>query len=60
MEPKRSGRFLGIPYDWNRPTWPGFRSRVWNPDEPRLLVPKAFGWGWTINVARLFGRKPRR
>ncbi len=21
-----------------------------------LIVPKSFGWGWTINFARLFGR----
>jgi hypothetical protein len=52
----RTGKFLGIPYDWRRPTGERVRSRLWNPSEPRLLVPKVYGWGWTINFARLFGR----
>ena len=29
-------------------------------DEPDLFVPRVFGWGWTINFARLFARKPKR
>jgi Family of unknown function (DUF5808) len=59
-EPKRkSGRFLGIPYNWDKPTWQRIRTRLWNPEEPRLFVPKAFGWGYTINLARLFGRPPK-
>jgi hypothetical protein len=55
----KSGRFLGIPSDWRRPTWQRFRSRVWNPDEPRLFVPRAFGWGYAVNLARLFRRQPK-
>jgi hypothetical protein len=58
MAKTRTGRFLGIPYDWRRPTWKRLGSRIWNRDEPRLFVPKAFGWGWTINFARLLRRKP--
>jgi hypothetical protein len=54
-----SGRFLGIPYDWRRPTWQRLHSRVWNPEEPRVLVPKAFGWGYSINFAQLFRRRPK-
>ncbi len=53
----KSGKFLGIPYDWRRPTKERARSRYWNPSEPRLIVPKVYGWGWTINLARLFGRR---
>jgi uncharacterized membrane protein len=30
---------------------------MWNPSEPRLFVPKAFGWGYSINFARLFRRR---
>jgi hypothetical protein len=56
----KNGSFLGIPYDWRRPTPERIRSRLWNPDEPKLFVPRVFGWGWTINFARLFGRKPKR
>lgn len=52
-----TGRFLGVPYDWRRK---GFRARLrrrwWDPTEPRLIVPRAFGWGYDLNLARLFGR----
>jgi hypothetical protein len=53
------GKFMGVPYDWTRPTLARMKERLWNPDEPRVLVPKVFGWGWSINFARLFGRKPK-
>jgi len=56
----KNGSFLGIPYDWRRPTRERIRFRLWNPDEPKLFVPRVFGWGWTINFPRLFGRKPKR
>jgi hypothetical protein len=52
----KTGKFLGIPYDWRRPTKKRVKNRLWDPSEPRLIVPKAYGWGWTINFARLFGR----
>jgi hypothetical protein len=48
------GTFLGLPYDWRRPTWDVVRERVWNPDDPRILTPKVLGWGWTINLGRLW------
>ena len=50
------GRFLGIPYDWRRPTWKRIRRTMWNPRSRRILVPKAFGWGWDINFAALWAR----
>jgi hypothetical protein len=53
----RTGTFLGVPYDWRRH---GFKARLrerwWNPNEPRLFTPRAFGWGYAINLARLFRR----
>lgn len=55
---RRTGKFLGVPYDWRRPTKARVKQRLWNPSEPRLVVPRVFGWGWDINFARLFGRKP--
>jgi uncharacterized protein DUF5808 len=55
----KTGRFLGIPYDWRRLTKARLKERWWNPDEPRLFTPKAFGWGWSINLARLFRRQPK-
>jgi len=33
------------------------KIRLWNRSEPRLFVPKSFGWGWDINFARLLGRR---
>jgi hypothetical protein len=26
------------------------RERAWNPDDPRLLTPKTYGWGLGVNV----------
>jgi uncharacterized membrane protein len=54
-----TGTLWGIPYDWRRPTLARAKSRLWNPDEPRLFVPRVFGMGWDINFARLLGRRPR-
>jgi Family of unknown function (DUF5808) len=47
------GRFLGLPYDWRRPSWARIRHEIWNPQSRRILVPKAFGWGYGINFAGL-------
>ncbi len=44
-----TGRVLGMPYDVRPPTADRVALRVWNPTDPRILVPKAFGMGWTIN-----------
>jgi uncharacterized membrane protein len=32
---------------------------MWNPEEPRLIVPRWYGWGWDVNFARLLGQKPK-
>jgi hypothetical protein len=53
---KRSGTWLGIPYDWRRPTRARVRERWWNPDERRVLTPKVFGWGYDLNVAEILRR----
>lgn len=42
-----------VPYDLRPPTAERLRSRIWAPDDPRLIVPRAFGVGWTLNVGRL-------
>ncbi len=55
----KTGTFLGMPYDWRKPTAERFKSRWWNPDDPRVLTPRWFGWGYDINLARVLGRKPR-
>jgi uncharacterized membrane protein len=53
MKKSRTGRFLGIPYDWRKPSLQRTKERAWNVDEPQLLVPKSYGWGWSINFAAL-------
>ncbi len=45
-----------VPYDLRPPTVERVRSRIWAPDDPRIVMPHAFGVGWTVNlghVARL-------
>jgi hypothetical protein len=56
MRERKTGRFLWFPYDWRRPTWARFKSRAWNPDDDRILTPKSFGWGLTINLHALLRR----
>jgi hypothetical protein len=48
--------FLGMSYDWRRPTWSRVRERAWNPRDRRLLTPKSFGWGYDINFYELLTR----
>jgi uncharacterized protein DUF5808 len=50
MSRKLTGKFLGIPYDWRRPTLARYRSRWWNPKDRRIVTPRAFGWGWDFNL----------
>jgi hypothetical protein len=54
------GRVFGlVPYDFRLPTPARVRRALWRPRDRRLLVPQAFGVGWTLNlgrVARLLGR----
>jgi hypothetical protein len=59
---ERTGRgtVLGIPYDLRTPTWPRVRNKLWDPDNPALLVPHVFGVGWTVNLARLRDLVARR
>jgi len=47
--PDPQGKFLGVPYDWRRPTVHRVRSRMWNPEDKRLFTPRSFGWGYDIN-----------
>lgn len=55
MTSKKSkvGSFLGIPYDWRKPTKARFKSRVWNPNAP-FVNPRWYGWGYDINFYVVF------
>jgi hypothetical protein len=56
----KTGKFLGVPYDWRRPTLARFKSRWWNRSDPHLFTPRWWGWGYDINLARLFRRRRDR
>lgn len=38
-----------IPYDFRPPTPARLRDAMWQPEVRALLVPQAFGVGWTVN-----------
>ncbi len=53
------GRIAGrIPYDFRLPTAERIRATFWNKDTSELLVPHAFGIGWTINLYPLLHSQP--
>ena len=33
----KTGKFLGVPYDWRRPARARVTKRWWNPSDPRLF-----------------------
>ena len=39
-----------IPYDFRPPTAERIRGTFWNKNTSQILVPQAFGIGWTINL----------
>ncbi len=52
----KTGKFLGIPYDWRKPTAARVKSRWWNADDRRVFTPKAFGAGWDVNLLEVARR----
>ncbi|HEY5693034.1 MAG TPA: hypothetical protein VIR14_00870 [Gaiellaceae bacterium] len=50
MTEKRTGKFLGVPYDWRRPTVARFKSRWWNAEDRRIVTPRWYGWGYDFNL----------
>ena len=44
------GRFLNVPYDFRFPTIERIKQRWWNREDPRLLTPRVFGVGWSVNL----------
>jgi hypothetical protein len=51
------GRLAGaVPYDLRPPTPARLRASVWDRANPSVLVPTAFGVGWSVNFAALAER----
>lgn len=48
-----TGRLLGIPYDLRVPSAERYATRWWDPLDRRVMVPKAWGVGWTVNLGAL-------
>lgn len=45
-----------VPYDLRPPTIDRLRETYWNTESDEILVPNAFGVGWSINFAGLVNR----
>src|SRR5690242_12584615 len=45
-----------VPYDLRPPTPRRLRAALWDPSGRDVLVPTAFGVGWTVNLAALAER----
>ncbi len=45
--------FGRVPYDLRPPTFGRLKAAMWNPRDPHVVMPTAFGVGWTINLAAL-------
>lgn len=56
MAERKTGTWLGIPYDWRRPDRARLKARWWNPNDRRLFTPRAWGWGYDLNVYELLRR----
>ena len=50
------GYFLGMPYDFRKPSLEKLKRRFWSKEDDRLFTPMAFGWGYAFNLYQL-GRK---
>lgn len=51
--PVPQGHVLGMPYDFRGASVERIGSRVWNPADPRIFMPRMFGVGWTINLGAI-------
>ena len=51
--PQPQGRVLGMPYDFRGASVDRIGSRMWNPADPRIFMPRLFGLGWTVNFGAL-------
>jgi|GEM_PF-3520360 len=43
------GKVFGVPYDFRGFTSAGVQMRIFQPEDPRVIVPRTMGVGWDIN-----------
>lgn len=53
------GRFLGVPYNWSRPSRRDLARGLWDPGDPRIITPRTYGWGYDVNFHALVRRLRR-
>ena len=46
----KRGTFLRMPYDLEWATPERLRRSVWDPADRRILTPKVYGWGYSLNL----------
>jgi len=51
--PVPQGHVLGMPYDFRGASVDRIGSRVWNPADPRIFMPRMLGVGWTVNLGAI-------
>ncbi|MFE1293975.1 DUF5808 domain-containing protein [Streptomyces sp. NPDC058731] len=54
-----TGRVLGLPYDFRRPSLEKIAREFWDPSSDAFFTPHAFGVGYGVNLARV-ARELRR
>ena len=47
---------VAVPYEFRAPTPRRFVRSLWDPDDGRVLVPRVWGVGWSVNLAPLVAR----
>lgn len=45
-----------VPYDFRVPRLSRVQHSLWDPENDRLLVPRSFGVGWSVNLAAVLRR----
>jgi Family of unknown function (DUF5808) len=51
---RNHGELFGvIPYDFRFPDIERAKRQTWDPQSTRILTPRTFGVGWSVNLGRL-------
>jgi hypothetical protein len=42
-----------VPYELRFPTLDRVKERLWSPENPKIIGPRVWGVGWTVNLGRV-------